>query len=69
MLRQKIYVSPKSDNAKLKFVKYLNSKNVVRLEHKREDRWFLSSLDDPDFWIWVDYPNDDNWEYKELGYD
>ena len=54
MLRQKIYVSPKSDNAKLKFVKYLNSKNVVRLEHKREDRWFLSSLDDPDFWFWVD---------------
>ena len=58
MLRSKVYVKPKSDNARQKFVKYLNSKNIVRLEHKRKDRWF--------YWFWVDYPDDDNWEYKEL---
>ena len=66
MLRSKVYVKPKSDNARQKFVKYLNSKNIVRLEHKRKDRWFFSALDDPENWFWVDYPDDDNWEYKEL---
>ena len=43
--------------------------NIVRLEHKRKDRWFFSSIDNPDYMFWVDYPNDNNWDYKELNND
>jgi len=68
-LRSKVWVSPKSDSAKDKYLKYLNSKNIVRLEHKRKDRWFFSSIDNPDYMFWVDYPNDNNWDYKELNND
>lgn len=65
-LRRKVWVSPISEQSKLTFVQYLNSKNIVRLEHKREDRIFLSSIDNPDFWFWINVNNDSNWEYKEL---
>lgn len=63
MLRNKAKVTPKSDKAKKIFVEYLNSKPIVTVEHKREDRWFFSSIDNPDFWFWVDVPKDINWEY------
>ena len=65
-LRRKVWVSPISEQSKLTFVQYLNSKNIVRLKHKREDRIFLSSIDNPDFWFWINVNNDSNWEYKEL---
>ena len=66
MLRQKVWVKPISDQSKLTWVQYLNSKNIVRLEHRREDKIFLSSIDNPDFWFWINVNNDSNWEYKEL---
>ena len=66
MLRQKVWVSPISDQSKLTWVQYLNSKNIVQLEHKREDKLFLSSLDNPDFWFWINVDNDKNWEYNIL---
>ena len=66
MLRQKVWVSPISDQSKLTWVQYLNSKNIVQLEHKREDKLFLSSLDNPDFWFWINVDNDMNWEYNIL---
>jgi|TARA_B100001250_G_scaffold100841_1_gene84780 hypothetical protein len=65
-LRRKVWVSPISEQSKLTFVQYLNSKNIVRLEHRREDKIFLSSIDNPDFWFWINVNNDSNWEYKEL---
>ncbi len=65
-LRRKVWVTPISEQSKLTFVQYLNSKNIVRLEHKREDKIFLSSIDNPDFWFWINVNNDSNWEYKEL---
>ena len=65
-LRRKVWVSPISEQSKLTFVQYLNSKNIVRLEHSREDKIFLSSIDNPDFWFWINVNNDSNWEYKEL---
>lgn len=65
-LRRKVWVSPISEQSKLTFVQYLNSKNIVRLEHRREDKLFLSSIDNPDFWFWINVNNDSNWEYKEL---
>ena len=64
MLRQKVWVKPISDQSKLTWVQYLNSKNIVQLEHKRIDRLFCSSLDNPDFWFWINKENDTNWEYK-----
>ena len=65
-LRRKVWVSPISEQSTLTFVQYLNSKNIVRLEHRREDKIFLSSIDNPDFWFWINVNNDSNWEYKEL---
>ena len=65
-LRRNVWVSPISEQSKLTFVQYLNSKNIVRLEHRREDKIFLSSIDNPDFWFWINVNNDSNWEYKEL---
>ena len=65
-LRRKVWVSPISEQSKLTFVQYLNSKNIVRLEHRREDKIFLSSIDNPDFLFWINVNNDSNWEYKEL---
>ena len=65
-LRRKVWVSPISEQSKLTFVQYLNSKNIVRLEHRREDKIFLSSIDNPDYWFWINVNNDSNWEYKEL---
>ena len=65
-LRRKVWVTPISEQSKLTFVQYLNSKNIVRLEHKREDKIFLSSIDNPDYWFWINVNNDSNWEYKEL---
>jgi len=64
MLRQKVWVSPISEQSKLTWVQYLNSKNIVRLEHRRSDKLFLSSLDNPDFWFWINVDNDENWEYN-----
>ena len=64
MLRQKEWVSPISEQSKLTWVQYLNSKNIVRLEHRRSDKLFLSSLDNPDFWFWINVDNDKNWEYN-----
>ena len=64
MLRQKVWVSPISEQSKLTYVQYLNSKNIVRLEHNRIDKLFVSSLDNPDFWFWINKENDTNWEYK-----
>tara|TARA_B100001989_G_C24431459_1_gene409217 strand:- start:406 stop:612 length:207 start_codon:yes stop_codon:yes gene_type:complete len=66
MLRQKCKVSPKSEKAKHIFATYLNSKSIVHIEHKRDHRWFLSAIDNPDYWFWVDYPNDINWNYTEI---
>jgi len=64
MLRQKVWVSPISEQSKLTWVQYLNSKNIVRLEHRRSDKLFLSSMDNPDFWFWINVDNDTNWEYN-----
>ena len=64
MLRQKVWVTPISEQSKLTYVQYLNSKNIVKLEHKRQDKLFLSSLDNPDYWFWINTENDTNWEYK-----
>ena len=64
MLRQKVWVSPISEQSKLTWVQYLNSKNIVRLEHRRSDKLFLSSMDNPDFWFWINVDNDENWEYN-----
>ena len=64
MLRQKVWVTPISEQSKLTYVQYLNSKIIVRLEHNRQDRLFVSSLDNPDFWFWINKENDTNWEYK-----
>ena len=66
MLRNKAKVSPKSDKARETYTNYLNSKALVYIEHKRADRWFLSAIDNPDFWFWVDVPEDANWEYTEV---
>ncbi len=66
MLRQKVWVKPISEQSKLTWVQYLNSKNIVRLEHKRQDKIFVSSIDNPDFWFWINVNDDPNWEYKEL---
>ena len=66
MLRQKVWVSPISEQSKLTWVQYLNSKNIVRLEHRRSDKLFLSSMDNPDFWFWINVDNDTNWEYNIL---
>ena len=64
MLRQKVWVSPISEQSMLTWVQYLNSKNIVRLEHRRSDKLFLSSLDNPDFWFWINVDNDKDWEYN-----
>ena len=64
MLRQKVWVSPISEQSKLTWVQYLNSKNIVQLEHRRSDKLFLSSMDNPDFWFWINVDNDKNWEYN-----
>lgn len=61
-----MWVTPISEQSKLTYVQYLNSKNIVRLEHNRQDRLFVSSLDNPDFWFWINVKDDPNWEYKEL---
>ena len=61
-----MWVTPISEQSKLTYVQYLNSKNIVRLEHNRQDRIFVSSLDNPDFWFWINVKDDPNWEYKEL---
>ena len=66
MLRQKVWVSPISEQSKLTWVQYLNSKNIVQLEHKRGDKIFLSSIDNPDFWFWINAEGDKNWEYNIL---
>ena len=66
MLRGKCKVTPKSDKAKEIFANYLNSKSLVYIEHKRPDRWIFSAIDNVDFWFWVDYPNDNNWDYYEV---
>jgi len=66
MLRNKARVTPKSDKAKRIFAEYLNSKSLVYIEHKRPDRWFFSAIDNVDFWFWVDYPTDNNWDYHEI---
>ena len=63
MLRQKVWVSPISEQSKLTWVQYLNSKNIVRLENRRSDKLFCSSMDNPDFWFWINVDNDKNWEY------
>ena len=59
-----MWVTPISEQSKLTYVQYLNSKNIVRLEHNRQDRLFDSSLDNPDFWFWINKENDTYWEYK-----
>ena len=59
-----MWVTPISEQSKLTYVQYLNSKNIVRLEHNRQDRLFVSSLDNPDFWFWINKENDTNWEDK-----
>ena len=66
MLRQKVWVSPISEQSKLTSVQYLNSKNIVQLEHNRGDKLFCSSIDNPDFWFWINIDNDKNWEYNIL---
>ncbi len=66
MLRNKARVTPKSDKAKRIFAEYLNSKSLVYIEHKRADRWFFSAIDNVDFWFWVDYPIDNDWDYNEI---
>ena len=66
MLRNKARVTPKSDKAKRIFAEYLNSKSLVYIEHKRPDRWFFSAIDNVDFWFWVDYPHDNDWDYHEI---
>ena len=66
MLRQKVWVSPISEQSKLTWVQYLNSKNIVQLEHNRADKIFLSSIDNPDFWFWINADGDKNWEYNIL---
>ena len=66
MLRQKVWVSPISEQSKLTCVQYLNSKNIVQLEHNRGDKLFCSSIDNPDFWFWINIDNDKNWEYNIL---
>ena len=64
MLIQKVWVSPISEQSKLTWVQYLNSKNIVRLEHRRSDKLFCSSMDNPDFWFWINVDNDKDWEYN-----
>jgi len=64
MLRQKVWVSPISEQSMLTWVQYLNSKNIVRLEHRRSDKLFCSSMDNPDFWFWINVDNDKDWEYN-----
>jgi len=66
MLRNKARVTPKSDKAKRIFAEYLNSKSLVYIEHKRADRWFFSAIDNVDFWFWVDYPTDNDWDFNEI---
>ena len=66
MLRQKVWVSPISKQSQLTWVQYLNSKNIVQLEHNRGDKIFLSSIDNPDFWFWINAEGDKNWEYNIL---
>ncbi len=66
MLRQKVWVSPISEKSKNTWVQYLNSKNIVRLEHRRSDKLFCSSMDNPDFWFWINVDNDKDWEYNIL---
>ena len=66
MLRRKVWVSPISEQSKLTWVQYLNSKNIVQLEHQRTDKLFLSSIDNPDFWFWINVEGDTNWEYNIL---
>jgi len=39
---------------------------LVYIEHKRADRWFFSAIDNVDFWFWVDYPADNDWDYHEI---
>jgi hypothetical protein len=65
-LRRKVWVTPISKQSKLTFSTYLNSRNIVTLEHKRSDKIFLSAPDNPDFWFWINVKDDPNWEYKEL---
>jgi len=66
MLRGKAKVTPKSDKAKQIFADNLNSKSLVYVEHKRLDRWFFSSIDNVDYWFWVNYPHDNDWDYHEV---
>jgi hypothetical protein len=66
MLRQKAVVYPKTYKAFVNYANHLNNNPVVNIEHKREDRWFFSSPDNPDYWFWVDAPEDVNWSYREL---
>ena len=66
MLRQKVWVTPISEQSQLTWVQYLNSKNIVRLEHRRTDKIFCSSMDNPDFWFWINVDNDKDWEYNIL---
>ena len=66
MLRNKATVSPKNDKAKHLYATYLNNKALVYIEHKTAKRRFFSAIDNPDYWFWVDVPEDANWNYQEI---
>ena len=66
MLRQKCKVTPKSKKAHHVYATYLNSNSIVQIQHKRSHRWFLSAIQNPDYWFWVDVPIDKNWDYQEI---
>lgn len=65
MLRNTATVIPISEKARNDFANYLNNKNQVRVEHKKGNRIFVSAWDNPDYWFWVDAPQDDNWLIEE----
>ena len=66
-LKDFVKVLPQSEAAKQKLAWYMNNNPYARIENKREDgRIFLSSQSQPDFWFWVDPPDDQHWRILEL---
>lgn len=61
-LKDYVKLVPQSDKARNKLAWYMNNNPYARIENKREDgRIFLSSQSQPDFWLWVDPPDDPDW--------
>jgi|TARA_B100000035_G_scaffold239450_1_gene207745 hypothetical protein len=66
MIKDRAIVTPKTPKAREILTNHLNNKSEVRLEaYKMRSgikRCFVSAIDNPDFWFWVDKDWDEDWD-------